>query len=90
MHRALVVLRGQLAGLDLRWHCDNSAAVRILGYGSNKPHLQLLAVQVAESCFRMRIRLFPVWIPRAENSVADELSRCTLQVDCDDWPLQPV
>ena len=89
VHRALVVLRGQLAGQELRWHCDNAAAVRILGYGSNKPHLQLLAVQVAESCFRMRIRLFPVWIPRAENSVADELSRCTWEVDCDDWQLQP-
>ena len=89
VHRGLDELRGQLAGRALQWHCDNAAAVRILDYGSNKSHLQLLAVQVAEVCLQSRIRLFPVWIPRTENSVADELSRCTLEVDCDDWQLQP-
>jgi len=89
VHRGLVALRCQLVlGRALQWHCDNAAAVRILEYGSNKGHLQLIAVQVAELCVHSRIRLFPVWIPRTENNVADELSRCTLEVDCDDWQLQ--
>ena len=87
--RALVALQSQLAGQVLQWHCDNAAAVHILDYGSSKPPLQLLAVHIVEICLRNRIRLFPVWIPRDENSVADELSRCTLEVDCDDWQLQP-
>jgi hypothetical protein len=65
----------------------NAAVVRILDYGSNKLHLQLLAVQVAEICYIGRIQLFPVWIPRSENMVADELSRRTM--DCDDWQLDP-
>ena len=90
VQRALVALQSQLAGQVLQWHCDNAAAVHILDYGSSKPPLQLLAVHIVEICLRNRIRLFPVWIPRDENSVADELSRCTLEVDCDDWQLQPL
>ena len=92
VHRALVALHPQLVqlvGQALQWHCDNAAAVRILEYGSNKAHLQLLAVQVPEVCLNSSIRLIPVWIPREENRVADELSRCTVQLDCDDWQLQP-
>jgi hypothetical protein len=71
----------------LQWHCDNAAAVRILQCGSSKPHLQLLALRVADSCLHGRISLFPVWIPRGDNFVADDLSR-NFEEDCDDWQLQ--
>lgn len=60
-----------------------------MNYGSNKPHLQLLSVRVAEICFLSRVHLFPVWISRNENIVAYSLSRCAFEVDCDDWQLQP-
>jgi hypothetical protein len=89
VRRSLVAFRYQVACQALQWHCDNAAVVRILEYGSNKPQLQLLAVQVAEVCFESRIRLFPVWIPRADNTVADRLSRGVVEVDCDDWQLHP-
>lgn len=89
VHRSLVAFKCQVAGQALQWHCDNAAVVRILDCGSNKPHLQLLAVDVAEICFDSRICLFPVWIPRADNTVADWLSRGAVEIDCDDWQLHP-
>jgi hypothetical protein len=87
VNRSLIAWQGTLAGQTLLWHCDNAAVVRILDYGSNKLQLQMLAVQVAEICFIGRIRLLPVWIPRGDNQVADELSRRS--IDGDDWQLDP-
>ena len=88
VERSLATLQQHLAGRAVRWHCDNSAAVRILQCGSGKGHLQLLALRVAEICLSRHISFYPVWIPRADNGIADELSR-RFQEDCDDWQLEP-
>lgn len=88
VERSLAALQQLLAGCALRWHCDNAAAVRILQCGSGKGHLQVLALRVAEICLTSRISIFPVWIPRCDNGIADELSR-RFQEDCDDWQLEP-
>jgi len=58
--------------------------VGILDNGSYSP-LQLRAEQVESFVY---IHLYPVWIRSTENSVANELSGCTVEVDCNDWQLQ--
>ena len=55
-------------------------------WGSIKSHLQLLAVKIAEVFLCSRVSVFPVWMPRGENTVADGLSR-RFQEDCDAWRL---
>lgn len=51
--------------------------------GSGKVYLQLLALRVTEVCLRNRNKFFPVWIPRGDNTTADDMSP-RFEVDCDD------
>ena len=87
VQRALADFRQQLSGCVLRWHCDNAAAVRILDFGSSKPHLQQIAYRIDQVCWCYNIRLFPVWIPRGQNRQADVLSKRSGAGD--DWQLHP-
>ena len=61
--------------------------VRIVLGGSKKPILQQEALAIFETSVRARIRLEPEWIPRADNEIADYISRIT---DYDDWSLNPM
>jgi hypothetical protein len=70
--RSLERFQQVIAGRPLQWHCDNAAAVQILECGSSKVHLQLLALRVTEVCLRNRNKFFPVWIPRGDNTTADD------------------
>ena len=50
-----------------------------------KPDLQYFAKEVFHFCFENRIALKVEWIPREQNSLADEISREADLVDIEDW-----
>eukprot|EP00731_Ephydatia_muelleri_P008538 Em0004g876a len=78
---------GGLTELHLKGACGyNQNVVRILQIGSRKPNLQEQALKVFETCIIHQIRLEPEWIPRAQNELADFISRI---VDYDDWQISP-
>ena len=65
---------------------DNQNVVRIVQYGSKQWALQSEALSIFAICVKNNIRIKPEWIPRAENEMADYLSRV---VDYDDYMLNP-
>ena len=71
----------------VRWFTDNHNVVRIVLGGSKKPILQQEALAIFETSVGARIRLEPEWIHRADNEIADYISRIT---DYDDWSLNPM
>lgn len=66
------------------WHTDNYAITRIIPKGSNKEELQNTALQIYNICNQFNIKLRVVWIPRAFNNKADQMSR---YIDQDDWQI---
>ena len=54
---------------------DSQCASRVITVGSTKPHLQSLAMDICQLCFRQGISLETQWIPRSLNDKADVLSR---------------
>lgn len=73
-----------LKNLHVSWSTDNYAATIIVLKGSNKMHLQSLAVNIYELCTKLNIRLKVNWVPREMNTEADRLSK---YVDIDDWQI---
>ena len=65
-------------------HTDNYAASLIVDSGSNKIHLQKLALDIYDISNENRIDLKVKWIPRDENVVADIISK---NIDHDDWEI---
>lgn len=63
---------------------DNLSAVSIIQKGSQRPHLQKLAIEIFQICTKHDVSLHPVWIPREQNLYADSLSKLT---DTDDWSI---
>ena len=84
--RVLNSIATKLCNTRVRWFSDNQNVVRILQVGSRKPNLQEQALKVFETCIIHQIRLEPEWIPRAQNELADFISRI---VDYDDWQISP-
>ena len=84
--RVLNSIATKLCNTRVRWFSDNQNVVRILQVGSRKPNLQEQALKVFETCIIHQIRLEPEWIPRAQNELADFVSRI---VDYDDWQISP-
>ena len=60
---------------NILWHSDNSNVGRIIEVGSTKPDLQEIALQIYEICIANNNRIFSVWIPREENTLADYYAR---------------
>ena len=67
---------------NLLWFTDNMNTPKILKVGSKKIHLTDIALDVFALCLKRNIELRPVWIPREENQVADEISKYK---DTDSW-----
>ena len=78
--RLVTKLRNQ----RIRWFTKNQNVCSIVTTGSRKPQLQAEAMAIFSTSVANNIRIEPEWIPRAENDVADYLSRIT---DYDDWNL---
>ena len=66
----------------VRWYTDNQGVVSVVQNGSMKEDLHDLAIQIYKHCIQSNISLKVDWVPRAENTVADEISR---NLDTDDW-----
>ncbi len=64
---------------------DNTGVVCIIAKGSPNPELQRLVESVFNVCLDLGVVLEPVWVPRENNEVADEVSRI---VDLDDWAIR--
>ena len=76
----------KLAGHRVKWFTDNQNVVHIVEAGSGKQHLQCIALNIFEMCFKHGIRLDIEWIPRSLNDKADYISRIQ---DFDDWKVNP-
>ncbi|MES9879251.1 MAG: DNA N-6-adenine-methyltransferase [Sedimenticola sp.] len=63
---------------------DNQNVCSILKVGSRKANLQDIAVDIRGICDFQNIAIVPKWVPRADNMVADRLSKT---YDCDDWQI---
>ena len=61
--------------------------MRIVLNGSKKPALQQEPLAIFDISVKGRICLEPEWIPRAENQIADYISRI---VNHDNWMLNPL
>ena len=80
-----IMLSGNLfQDKTVKWYTDSSNIVKILKVGSGKRDLQKLARSIYERSFSLNMKIMPVWIPRKENTRADEMSRCS---DFDDWSI---
>ena len=73
-------------GKKVKIFSDNQNVVRIVHNGSSVAHLQQIAVDIFSFCLTNSVSFQTQWIPRAENELADYLSRI---VDPDDWMLSP-
>ena len=72
----------KLANERVRWFTDNQNVCRVILCGSRKPNLHAEALAIFSISVANHIRIEPEWIPRANNHLADYLSRI---VDYDDW-----
>lgn len=81
---ALLALKPKTSGNALMVHTDNWAASEIVNVGSNKDHLQKLALEIYYICKEQSINLKVRWIPREVNVVADKISK---DIDYDDWEI---
>ena len=82
--RSIVGLQRISEGKCIKWCSDSQGAVSILRHGSKNRKLHCIARQIAAFCQDKRITLEPQWIPRGQNTQADEYSRWA---DKDDWSL---
>ena len=82
----LCALASKLSGHSVKWFTDNQNVVHIVECGSMKQHLQLLAPNIFEVCFRHNICLYMEWIPHMLNDKADYISRIR---DLDGWKVNP-
>ena len=73
-----------LSNQSISIRTDNHNTAKILVIGSPKPHLQEVAARIFSICLQKSICLFPAWIPREFNTVADMASKCS---DTDDWSI---
>ena len=66
---------------------DSQNAMSVLQKGSAKPHMHRPAVAISELCATLDVKFTVVWIPRAQNQLADDLSK---QIEyTSDWQLNP-
>ena len=70
----------------VRWYTDNQGVVSIVKNGSMKEDLHIIALQIYKHCIQHNISLKVDWVPRADNTVADQISR---NIDTDDWEISP-
>ena len=63
--------KNSLQNQAIIWFTDSANATRIVRYGSSKPHLHAIAVQIFDLCLDLHIDLNIDWLPRSENQKAD-------------------
>lgn len=68
----------------VKWFTDNQAAAKVVGVGSMRQDLQLIALKIFNICTQHKIHLQIQWVPRAQMEKADFISR---MIDLDDWKI---
>ncbi|TKR73591.1 hypothetical protein L596_020888 [Steinernema carpocapsae] len=82
---AIQAFHKQCAGTKTVVQIDNLGAVSVIQKGSPVTGLQQLAREIFEFAEGIGAEIKPVWVPRAENELADAASRI---VDRDDWGIR--
>ena len=75
-----------LKGNTVKHRTDNQNVVWALSAGSRKADLHALVIDIYKLCIDNNIHLFPEWVPRSLNQMADLISK---EVDRDDHMLNP-
>ena len=75
-----------LKGNTVKHRTDNQNVVRALSTGSKTDSVHAIVIDIFKLCIENNIQLFPEWIPRALNQVADWISK---DIDQDDYKLHP-
>ena len=78
----LQAFKQNLESQCVQWFSDNANVSRIIASGSSKKQLQILAIEIYKICIINNIILFPAWVPRENNKIADCISK---EVDTDNW-----
>ena len=86
VHNMLLSVGSALKGHKVQWHTDNQNVVRLMARGSMKPDLHTVVEDIVYMCTKHHVVIFPVWVPREENQLADYLSKLT---DVHDWGIHP-
>jgi len=79
---ALDAYKDRLQNRSVQWFSDSQSCVKIVSSGSMKSELQFEAIQIYNICIQNNIRLNVAWVPRGDNTIADEISK---YFDRDDW-----
>ncbi|CAC5408708.1 unnamed protein product [Mytilus coruscus] len=69
----------------IKWFTDNQNVVSIIVHilkGSMKPYLQDIAYAICVTCLKHNVFFKVEWIPRAQNEIADYISRIINTDDC--------
>ena len=69
---------------NIEWFTDNNNVCRIINRGSTRHHLQNLAIEIFNVCLLHNIEIYPTWIPRELNEIADIISKSK---DTDNWSI---
>ena len=73
-----------IRGCNVKWFSDNKSTMTIARVGSMTLKCHQLAIEIFSVCFTAGIQLDIEWIPRAENTRADYISKF---IDYDDWEI---
>ncbi|XP_045208922.2 uncharacterized protein LOC123560830 [Mercenaria mercenaria] len=71
-----------LKGKSVKWFSDSQSCVHIVQSGSTKPELQEESLKIFELCLKWNIDMKIQWVPREQNSVADDISKLN---NTDEW-----
>ena len=82
VRRCFISYEDMLKGKPVSVRSDSRNACSIMHIGSRKPDLQAIALELETFCDRNDIKLSSIWVPRALNKQADQMSRT---FDSDDW-----
>ena len=73
-----------LKGNTVKHRTDNQNVVRALSTGSKTDNVYAIVINIFKLCIENNIQLFPEWIPRSLNQLADWISK---DIDQDDYKL---
>ena len=80
----IVSFKSIIQGCNLKWFTDNKSATKIAQVGRMTTACHQLAIVIFSICFTAGTQLDFQWIPRAENTRADYISKF---IDYDDWEI---
>ena len=70
--------------LSRKWETSLRKVISFVNQGSTKRHLQELAIEIYKICVVNNITIYPSWIPRDQNQLADAISKSN---DTDNWSI---